>query len=273
MSILRTALFAALAFMTLPLVAQTTLSCNTSGVVPRITGTPFIPGCPTTPFPHYFAVSGSISQRPAFGQEIRLLVRPRRLDGSYIPGCEWVTQCQRGFVLPDNSFVVIGQFGSSNVPRTFFAGQSADVMFALVDISANVPVCISNPAAVSIAVSNVTTVQIDPTMPTFHDFQLPCTSTVMDSSGSPTPGQNIQFTLPSVGAIMIGLYDTIGFPLGGCRSYVTFPLLAIPTDGTGALSLPVPFNPALVGVDFGAQGVTASPTSFDLSQPTMVSIR
>lgn len=262
-----------LACLVAPVAAQVTLTVTTSGTVPRIPGTPFIPGCPTTIEPYYFAVSGTISQRPQPTEEIRLLIRPVLLDGTTIPGCTWVSQCQRAFVLPDNSFVVIGQFGTNNVPRSWFSGQRADVQFALIDRSANVPVCIANPAAVSIAVSNVATVNIDPTTPSLHDFAAPCTNITMDVTGTPSIGNPVQFVLPQPGAVVFGVHNTTGFPFLGCRLYFNFPLIPVSTDATGTLSLPIPVVPSLVGVDLGSQGVQVSGSSFDATQPTLVSIR
>ncbi|MGE0145498.1 MAG: hypothetical protein AB7I19_05460 [Planctomycetota bacterium] len=253
--------------------AQATLTVTTSGIVPRIPGTPFIPGCPTTLEPHYFAVSGTISVRPPATQEIRLLVKPRRLDGSTIPGCTWVSQCQRAFVLPDNSFVVIGQFGTDNVPRSWFSGQTADVQFALIDRNAGVGVCIANPVSVSIAVSNVTTVSIDPSLPSLHDFAGSCANLRMDTTGTPSLGGNLQFTLPSPGVVIFGPHDFNGLVVLGCRLYFSFPFEAFATDGAGQLPLTVPFNPALVGADFGTQGVLLVSGNLTATQPTLVSIR
>jgi hypothetical protein len=270
MSFVRSAL--ALALLTASVAGQT-LTLSTAGTVPRIPPVPFIPGCQTTPEPHYFAVSGTISQRPAANQEIRLLVRPYLLDGSTIPGCAWVSQCQRAFVLPDNSFVVIGQFGSDNVPRSWFSGQRADLQFALIDRNAGVPACIADPAAVSLAVSNVTTVNIDPTMPTLHDYQGRCGSNRMDVTGTPSPGNILQFVMPSPGAIVIGVHDFVGFPLSNCRVYLSFPLVPISTDAAGTLTLPIPNLTSLLGVDLGSQGVLAAGAAIDTTQPTLISIR
>jgi hypothetical protein len=257
-----------------PCTAQT-LTVLTAGTVPRIAGTPFIPGCPTTLEPYYFSVRGTIDQAPALNQEIRLLVRPHLLDNSTIPGCTWVSQCQRAFVLPDNSFVVIGQFGTDNVQRSWFSGQRADVQFALIDRGANVPVCIADPTAVSIAVSNVTQINIDPTLPTLYDYAAPCTSSVMNVTGVPQPGQPLQFVLSSPGAVALGSHDLSGFPYLGCRIYLSLamPISVILTDATGTLAFPLPNSPALVGLDVGTQGIQIPGGGLDFTQPTLVSIR
>lgn len=258
-----------------PLVAQPTLTVVTTGAVPRVPGTPFIPGCPTTLEPFYFQIRGTISQALGPNQEIRLLVRPRLLDGSTIPGCTWVTQCQRAFVLPDNSFLVFGQFGTDNVPRTWFSGQRADVVFALVDRSVGIPVCVADPATVSLAVSNVSPIQLDPTLPTYHDYARPCTSSTMVPGGVPSPGNLIQFQLRNPGAVVFGLHDTVGFPFQGCQVHLnpTFPFILVSTDATGMLSFALPNDPSLVGADIGTQGVQVVAGALDLTQPTLASIR
>lgn len=262
------------ALVSAPLAAQT-LTCVTSGVVQRIPGTPFIAGCPTVPEVYYFSITGTISQAPPSSQEIRLLVRPTLYGGGTIPGCEWVTQCQRAFVLPDNSFVVIGQFGTAGQPRSWYSGQTADIQFVLVDRATGIRTCVANPAAVSLAQSNVNRIVLDPSLPTLHDYEASCNNATMDVTGSPGLQQNLSFQLPQAGTIAFGVPDTFGFPIVGCTLYlsISVPPVLVATDPSGALALAMPNDPTLVGIDLGTQGVFLNGGNADFTQPTALSIR
>lgn len=272
MRIIRLALAAAL--LAVPSFAQINLTITTpSGTVPRIPVPLFIPRCPTTPNPYYFAITGSTTQVPPVSQEIRMYVRPRLADGSLIPGCNWVNQCQRAFVLPDNSYRVIGQFGGNDTPRPFFAGQQADIQFILVDLAANVPNCLADPAAVGISASNVITINTNNNTPTLHDYQAPCTGSVMDVQGDPTPGNLMTWTLPSAGGVIIGPVSFTGFPVLGCTAWLGFPIEFVSTDGAGVLNLRLPASATLLGVDLGSQGAVLANGRVDLTQPTLVQIR
>ena len=133
-----------------------------------------------------------------------------------------------------------------------------------------------NAVAGTIAISNISLVNIDPTIPTLFDFQIPCRSAFMDVQGTPTPGQTITYTLPASGAVAFGLLDPNGFILQGCQIYLsqTFPITLAPTDGNGVLNLPIPVDPTLVGVNVSSQGIqVAAGPALDMTQPTLVSIR
>ncbi|MBK8976871.1 MAG: hypothetical protein IPM29_13210 [Planctomycetes bacterium] len=257
-----------------PVAAQTTLTVTTpAGTIPRIPPTPFIPGCQTTPNPFYFSIRGTVGQPPLSTQEIRLFVKPTLYNGMNIPGCTWVLQCQRAFVLPDNSFVVIGQFGDNNTPRGWFAGQQADVQFALFDRATTVPTCVTDPATIALAVSNVVTVRIDPLMPTLHDYALPCSGVYMDVQGDPTIGNAISWTLPTPGAIAFAPVNVFGFPLLGCTAWLGFPIVLVSTDAMGNVTLTLPLDPALLGAELATQGALVTGGVLDLTQPTLLSIR
>ncbi len=255
--------------------ATQTLTVTTSGPVPRIPGTPAIAGCQTVPEVFYFSVRGTISQAPSATQQIVLLVRPRRYDGSTIPGCTWVAQCQRGFVLPDNSFVVIAQFGTNGQQRTWFAGQQADLQYILVNRSTTVPTCVSDPNAISIAQSNIATVTLDPNTPALHDYQLPCGSSRMDVTGTPTPAQTLTFQIPNQGWIAFGAPSASGFPVANCTVYFGFAInpVLVSTDAMGQLQLPIPTMPNLIGADLGTQGILLQGGQLDLTNPTLAQIR
>ena len=168
--------------LALPAAAQ--LTNLTNGTVPRI-ATPNIQPCSSAPEPYYFNVQGTISRQLGANEEIRLLIRPILLNGGPIFGCEWISQCFRPSPDAQGNFTAVGQFGTNGRPRTWFAGAQADAQFAIVDVNAGVGVCIANPQLVSVAISNVTRINIDPSIPTLFDFQIPCAGSQADVQGTP----------------------------------------------------------------------------------------
>lgn len=271
LSLLASSLFAA-SCLALPAAAQ--LTNLTNGTVPRI-ATPSIQPCSTAPEPYYFQVQGTVSRQLQPNEEIRLLIRPILLNGGPIFGCEWISQCFRPTPDAQGNFTAVGQFGTNGQQRSWFSGAQADAQFAIVDTNAGVGVCIANPQLVSVAISNVTRINIDPSIPTLFDFQIPCAGSAANVQGTPTPGQTVTWQLPQQGAVIFGFADTTGFLFQGCQIYFTAgsPLVVVNTDATGLLSLPIPMDPALLGTDVGTQGIQVTGGVLDMTQPTYVSIR
>lgn len=250
-----------------------TLLVQTSGTVPRLP-TPNILPCSTAPEPYYFEINGIANVQLGPNEEVRLLVKPILLNGGPIFGCEWIKQCHTTTPDANGNVTFVAQFGTNNQQRSWFSGAQAEVMLAIVPTSA--PVCIRNPSTVAISISNIAQVNIDPAIPNLFDFQIPCRGAVMDVQGVPTPGQSVNYTLPAPGFVGLGLLDPYGFIALGCQVYMStlIPITPVPTDASGALTLPIPNDPTLVGVDLCSQGILAQgPTGLDLTQPTLVQIR
>ncbi|MGE0145497.1 MAG: hypothetical protein AB7I19_05465 [Planctomycetota bacterium] len=255
-----------------PLAIGQSLVVNTAGVVPPITN-PNIAPCSTAPEPYYFAISGTVTGQINPNQELRLLVKPVLLNGGPIFGCEWIKQCYTTTPGAGGAITLVGQMGTNNQPRSWFSGAQAEVMFAV--LPAGAPVCVRDPFAIAIATSNITRVNLDPTIPNLFDFQIPCRGSAMNVTGTPTPGQSITYTLPQAGAVGFGFLDPNGFLIFGCQAYfsASIPVVVINTDASGVLMLPIPNVPGIVGADLSSQGLIAVSGGLDLTQPTLVQIR
>jgi hypothetical protein len=266
-----TILFAAT--VAIPATAQVSLTLNTSGTVPKVTA-PNIQPCSVAPEPYYFAISGVVAGNLGPNEEIRLLVKPVLLNGGPIFGCEWIKQCHTATPDASGAITFFGQMGTNTQARSWFTGAQATVALAVLPVGA--PVCIRDPFPIAISISNIATINLDPTIPNLFDFQIPCSGSVMDVQGTPTPGQGIAYTLPARGLVGIGLLDPNGFLVFGCQAYFNpvVPITAIATDAAGVLNLPIPNDPSLAGVDLSSQGIlTGGPQGLDLTQPTLVQIR
>lgn len=248
------------------------LTVTTSGTVARIAN-PQIQPCSTSPEPYYFRVDGTLNRQLQAGEEVRLYVSPVLLNGGPIFGCEWIKQCNVAVPGAGGAISAVGQFGTNNVPRSWFSGAQARVAFAVVTSGA--PICVRDPNSISIALSNINTINIDPTIPTLFDFQIPCRGAFANVQGTPSPGQTLTYTLPSQGAVGFGLLDINGTLIQGCPVYFNFaiPLVLVSTDAAGVLSLPIPIDPTLIGADINSQGVQIASGQLDMTQPTYVSIR
>ena len=134
---------------------------------------------------------------------------------------------------------------------------------------------IASPPAVSLLQSNVNSINIDPTIPTLFDFQIPCQSAIADVTGTPTPGQTLTWTLPQQGAVAFGFHDTVGTFLLGCQLYFQAgtPIALFGTDAQGVRNFTLPNDPSIVGTDVGTQSVQVNGAQLDLTQPTLISIR
>ncbi|MBK8976870.1 MAG: hypothetical protein IPM29_13205 [Planctomycetes bacterium] len=252
--------------------ATQTIQVLTTGTVPRIMN-PSIGACSTSPEPYYFAISGTISGTIPPGAELRLVVRPILLNGGPIFGCEWIKQCDQTPPGANGQFTLVGQFGTNNVPRSWFAGAQAQVAVGVFSTSA--PVCMPTPLQFALSLSNTTTVNTDPLLPTLFDFQIPCAGSAMNVQGTPTPGQSVTYTLPAQGSVAFGLLSTTGVLVLGCQAYFNtlVPIVFGPTDGMGVFTLPIPNNPLLAGIDLNSQGILVTGGRLDLTQPTLVQIR
>ena len=170
---------------------------------------------------------------------------------------------------------MIAQFGTNGQQRTWFSGQQADLQFILVNRSQTVPTCVANPSSIAIAQSNISTVNVDPTTPALHDYQLPCGSSRMDVTGTPSPAQTLTFSIPAQGWIAFGAPSASGFPVLNCTVYFGFALnpVLVPTDMMGQLQLPIPTMAGLAGADLGTQGILVQNGQLDLTNPTLAQIR
>lgn len=261
------------ALLTGSLAAQTITLTTPSGTVPR-GPQPNLPTCSTAPEPYYFAITGTVTGSVPPGAEVRLIVSPRLLDGGPIFGCQWIKQCEP--VVPDanGNFVAYGQFGTNDRARSWFSGAQAQVLVGVFSPSA--PVCMSDPFQFSLAASPVITINTDPNIPNLFDFQIACSTNFMDVTGTPSPGQSVDFTLPQQGWMAFGALSTVGFLFQNCQVYfdtTTFPLEIFATDANGMLSLPLPNDPGIVGLDWNSQGIVLVNGAVDFTQPTLMQIR
>ena len=266
-------LAAAAALLAGSLAAQTITITTQPGTVPRLPQ-PTLPTCSTAPEPYYFAIDGTIQGNIPAGAELRLIVEPRLLDGGPIFGCQWIKQCEP--IIPDaqGNFRGIGQFGTNDRVRSWFSGAQAQVVVGV--YSPNFPVCNRDPFTGSLATSNVITINTDNSIPNLFDFQIACGTNFMDVTGTPTPGQSVDYVLPQQGWVAFGFLSTFGFVYNNCQVYfdtTTFPIEIFATDASGMLSLPLPNDPGLSGIDWNSQGILLSGGAVDFTQPTLIQIR